>query len=170
MLRNLGSRIYIITPQQFAYQQYLKSEHWQGIRKEALKRARHRCEITGNKGLLDVHHLFYPHPWTNTTLHNVVVVARFVHKKIHELNLEPQGHRDNQIQAIKAAINPKKIKTPKLRLTKRLKRRQKKKNKARFHFPKPKISNWYNLNTKKYRLSSGSPRDGMPGWIPAMEA
>lgn len=38
---------------------YLRSAHWAGIRKQALKRAEHRCQVCNGTERLDVHHRTY---------------------------------------------------------------------------------------------------------------
>lgn len=47
------------TRRQQSYQEYLKSAHWQEIRKEKLKEAGYKCEKCGAKESLDIHHLTY---------------------------------------------------------------------------------------------------------------
>jgi 5-methylcytosine-specific restriction endonuclease McrA len=48
-----------ITRRQQSYREYLKSEHWQEIRKEKLKEAGYKCESCGAKESLDIHHRHY---------------------------------------------------------------------------------------------------------------
>lgn len=42
-----------------SYGQYLKTRHWQGMRKQALARADNKCEICGSDRFLNVHHEIY---------------------------------------------------------------------------------------------------------------
>jgi len=49
-----------MTKHQIAYRDgYLKSDHWQRVRKAKLKQAGYRCEKCGAKERLDIHHLTY---------------------------------------------------------------------------------------------------------------
>jgi 5-methylcytosine-specific restriction endonuclease McrA len=48
-----------ITRRQQSYREYLKSEHWQEVRKEKLKEAGYKCQKCGAKESLDIHHLTY---------------------------------------------------------------------------------------------------------------
>jgi len=49
-----------LTPQQIEYRNgYLRSEHWQEVRKRKLKQAGYACEICHKKTKLDIHHLTY---------------------------------------------------------------------------------------------------------------
>lgn len=41
------------------YREYLRSPHWQGVRKRSLARVGHRCERCGIGGSLQVHHKHY---------------------------------------------------------------------------------------------------------------
>lgn len=42
-----------------SYAEYLKSDHWQEVRKAALKRANYRCQVCNESVPLDVHHRTY---------------------------------------------------------------------------------------------------------------
>ncbi len=57
------------------YAEYLKSEHWQKMRREALERAGYRCQICNGGFRLEVHHRSYErlgkeHPYDLTVLCN----------------------------------------------------------------------------------------------------
>mgnify|MGYP001764851904 CR=1 FL=1 len=41
------------------YREYLKSEHWHGVRKRSLARVGHCCQRCGDGGRLEVHHKHY---------------------------------------------------------------------------------------------------------------
>lgn len=45
------------------YKLYLRTAHWQRVRKAALKRARYACAWCGKRAALDVHHLRYGNLW-----------------------------------------------------------------------------------------------------------
>ncbi len=50
----------IKTRKQWYSEEYLKSNHWQGIRKIALKRADYKCQVCGKRNTkLNVHHNTY---------------------------------------------------------------------------------------------------------------
>jgi len=41
------------------YREYLKSEHWQGVRQQALRRAGYKCQLCNSSRPLQVHHRTY---------------------------------------------------------------------------------------------------------------
>lgn len=82
-----GSKEYEeMTKEQEWYRRYLKCEHWQKLRLEALKRSGGACEICGFKpyqnGKLQVHHKSYKN-LGNEQLSDLVCVCPSCHKKIH---------------------------------------------------------------------------------------
>ena len=48
-----------MTKRQQSYREYLKSAHWQEIRKAKLKEAGYKCQKCGARESLDIHHLHY---------------------------------------------------------------------------------------------------------------
>jgi len=49
-----------LTSYQIAYRNgYLRSDHWQEVRRKKLKQAGYKCEACGQKVKLDIHHLTY---------------------------------------------------------------------------------------------------------------
>lgn len=68
------------------YSEYLKTQHWQELRKKALKRARYRCSLCNEKNqILDVHHRSYEHRgqfWDE--LSDLIVLCRPCHDHHHE--------------------------------------------------------------------------------------
>ena len=70
------------------YDEYLQTEHWQSVRKNALKRARYKCQACNSSGELHVHHKTYDHlgqEWPS----DLLVVCADCHAKIH--NKEPRN-------------------------------------------------------------------------------
>lgn len=64
------------------YQQYLKTEHWQTVRRAALKRARFRCQVCNANAPLDVHHRTYENrgaEWAS----DVIALCRECHARHH---------------------------------------------------------------------------------------
>ena len=68
---------------QSTYNQYLKSEQWQSLRKKVIGRAHGICEGCGNKTATDVHHLTY-HRLGNEMLFDLVAVCKDCHIAIHK--------------------------------------------------------------------------------------
>lgn len=65
------------------YKEYLKTDHWQTIRKNALSRAGYKCQLCSNKNLrLNVHHNNYRNLWHETP-QDLIVLCEKCHKKFH---------------------------------------------------------------------------------------
>lgn len=66
------------------YQNYLKSDHWQNLRKAKLKEARYQCQRCGASGCqLEVHHKTYRKSWYETELFELEVLCDPCHEKEH---------------------------------------------------------------------------------------
>lgn len=66
------------------YQTYLKSAHWQKVRRAALKRAGLRCQICNESGVqLDVHHRTYER-LGNEFDSDLTVLCNSCHGKFHD--------------------------------------------------------------------------------------
>jgi len=64
------------------YKKYLKSEHWQSFRKEAIEHHGSFCSLCGGKEKISVHHLTYKNRG-HENLDDVVVLCDSCHKEIH---------------------------------------------------------------------------------------
>lgn len=64
------------------YAKYLQTEHWQQIRKAALKRAKYRCQTCNSTSVLDVHHRTYERRGEEIAA-DVIVLCRDCHSKFH---------------------------------------------------------------------------------------
>lgn|SRR5258707_10513860 len=63
---------------------YLKSGHWQGQRKQALRRAKHRCQHCESTRRLEVHHLSYERLGREKKK-DLIVLCAICHEKEHVL-------------------------------------------------------------------------------------
>lgn len=73
-----------LTEKQIRYRQYLKSEHWQQIRKVALERADHKCQVCGHRDKkLNVHHNTYENKG-HEDLTDLCVLCDDCHKAFHK--------------------------------------------------------------------------------------
>lgn len=70
---------------QTEYQEYLRSEHWQTIRKRKLRDSGYACEECNNKCDLEVHHIRYKNLY-DIDLADLKTLCRFCHRKAHGLN------------------------------------------------------------------------------------
>jgi 5-methylcytosine-specific restriction endonuclease McrA len=71
-----------LTKRQVAYREgYLKSEHWQEVRKEKLKQAGYKCERCGAKESLDIHHLHY-RTLGHERMSDLQALCRSCHQKV----------------------------------------------------------------------------------------
>ena len=65
------------------YPEYLKTDHWQSVREEALKRAGGRCQVCNSSRLpLNTHHRTYERKG-NELPGDVIVLCRECHAKFH---------------------------------------------------------------------------------------
>jgi 5-methylcytosine-specific restriction endonuclease McrA len=65
------------------YDNYLRSEHWQQVREDALSRARRRCQVCNSPDELHVHHRTYERLGFERA-GDVTVLCRGCHKLFHE--------------------------------------------------------------------------------------
>jgi hypothetical protein len=70
------------------YADYLRTDHWQFIRKAALRRAQYRCQVCYADGLLDVHHRTYENRGRESYA-DVTVLCRTCHSLFHERQTAP---------------------------------------------------------------------------------
>jgi hypothetical protein len=93
-----------VTPGQLAYQDYLKSEHWESLRREAFRVYGYKCRHCRAKKRLQVHHHTYRHPWETCTVADVYPVCRNCHRKEHGIG----GSRKNRSKRTFGAGKPRK--------------------------------------------------------------
>lgn len=78
---------------EYYYNHYLKQEHWQKVKGDALKRANHMCQLCGmkykrsNKNPLQVHHNNYKCLWEERDC-DVMVICKRCHNKHHNRHIE----------------------------------------------------------------------------------
>lgn len=84
-----------IVPQELKqeYRTYLKSDTWNKLRKEAVKRDRHRCVRCGYIGNLQVHHINYNGIYENFnfSVSQLVTLCNECHKDEHKPLQEGKG-------------------------------------------------------------------------------
>ena len=68
------------------YAEYLKSGHWQAVRKWALALTEYRCQLCAASTNLDVHHSNYDRLYSESP-GDVVVLCRTCHKSYHHIDL-----------------------------------------------------------------------------------
>lgn len=66
------------------YKAYLRSAHWDIVRRRALLRAGNQCKGCESTHILDVHHLSYKRLWREKES-DVIVLCRDCHALIHNL-------------------------------------------------------------------------------------
>ena len=82
------------------YSQYLKSKHWQRVRRRALKRAGWHCSVCADEKNLDVHHNSYER-LSKERMSDIVVLCRVCHGLYHgkraksKLSIPPIGDLEN---------------------------------------------------------------------------
>ena len=79
------------------YRRYLRSPHWQTMRRKVLRRAGYECERCHRKAPLDVHHLTYARRG-HENMSDLQALCRHCHKEAHkggkvQGRLLPQGRR-----------------------------------------------------------------------------
>jgi hypothetical protein len=71
----------MLTVEQIAHREYLKSVTWQDIRQSVVDRDKNKCKQCGNKGY-DVHHKHYKN-WGNEKLEDLITLCRACHEQYH---------------------------------------------------------------------------------------
>jgi 5-methylcytosine-specific restriction endonuclease McrA len=72
-----------------AYQFYLQSDHWKEVRRDALMRADHRCQLCNSETDLEVHHRTYARlGWEDEG--DLIALCRDCHRRHHELGSEEE--------------------------------------------------------------------------------
>jgi hypothetical protein len=69
--------------QKQSYALYLQSEHWHGLRAQALRFAKRRCESCGSRKRLECHHLVYRNPLTICAVGDIMVLCDRCHGFTH---------------------------------------------------------------------------------------
>lgn len=73
-----------MTTRQLEYKEYLRSDHWKALRKQALERDKHCCQRCPARDLeLHVHHLFYRDNFYDTRLEDVLTICFLCHRIEH---------------------------------------------------------------------------------------
>lgn len=67
------------------YQTYLKSSHWQEIRKKVFKEYGYRCDQCGSTKNLHIHHITYEN-LGEEDISDLVPLCENCHKKLHDPN------------------------------------------------------------------------------------
>ena len=70
------------------YHDYIKSDAWQRVRREALKRDGYVCQQCGTGKNLEVHHINYEHLGQDGELNDVITLCRKCHVKVHEQDFD----------------------------------------------------------------------------------
>ncbi len=66
------------------YQDYLLTDEWKDIRKRAIERAGHRCQLCNNgEDILSVHHRCYNDSIQEIDIMDLVVLCRACHAVFH---------------------------------------------------------------------------------------
>jgi hypothetical protein len=68
------------------YSQYLQTEHWQRVRKSALKKAHYKCQLCHGGGTLNVHHKTYEYRGQEHRVYDngLIVLCKTCHDKFHD--------------------------------------------------------------------------------------
>lgn len=64
------------------YKEYLQTGHWKNIRKQALFRAKYKCQLCGDKSKLNVHHNTYENRGEEKD-EDLIVLCQDCHSKFH---------------------------------------------------------------------------------------
>lgn len=73
-----------------SYQDYLKSDHWKGVKEKASKRENYkRCECCGDYKV-ELHHRSYKSILTKDELRNIIALCREHHQEVHDLAKDEQ--------------------------------------------------------------------------------
>ena len=67
------------------YNDFLKSDTWKSLRIERLSIDGNKCVICGCSDRLEVHHLYYPKKWEDTTTDHLVTLCKGCHVCVHRI-------------------------------------------------------------------------------------
>jgi hypothetical protein len=70
-------------PRYANYEDYLRSDRWQELRREALLRDGYRCRICDATGSLNIHHRYYPNRWGLETVDDLTTLCEDCHSAVH---------------------------------------------------------------------------------------
>jgi len=73
-----------MTDRQIAYQYFLQSPGWLGLRLKCFERDGHRCQGCGTNERLQAHHRFYRQRWEDTELDDLVTLCKGCHEALHQ--------------------------------------------------------------------------------------
>ena len=74
-----------------SYTDYLKSDHWRGIRKLKLEECSNACEVCGEDGVrLDIHHKNYE-TLGHESLDDLAALCPYCHKDVHDVITSLKG-------------------------------------------------------------------------------
>lgn len=90
----------MLTPEQIAHREYLKSATWKDIRQQILNRDKNICKHCRNIGH-DVHHKTYKN-WGNEKLEDLITLCRACHEQLHRID---KGIRKSKSIGTKAIWN-----------------------------------------------------------------
>jgi len=71
------------------YAEYLKTEHWQQLRKHMYRRAGYRCQLCNDQGRLNVHHRTYERKGCEY-YSDLIVLCEACHEKFHDVAKEDE--------------------------------------------------------------------------------
>ena len=70
------------------YRDFLNTPYWDGVRNYKLKKSKYRCQLCGNKGVLNVHHKTYENHGRehikSVADSDLIVLCKDCHKKFHD--------------------------------------------------------------------------------------
>jgi len=74
---------------------FLRSEEWKSIRLVLLSKKDATCDCCGFRDWSnDVHHVWYPDRWQDTTHKHVLILCRQCHERVHQFFDQPPPTRD----------------------------------------------------------------------------
>lgn len=73
---------------QMNYKDFLNTPYWDGVRNYKLKKSKYRCQLCGNKGVLNVHHKTYENHGRehikSVADSDLIVLCKDCHEKFHD--------------------------------------------------------------------------------------
>ena len=87
-----------LTARQQAYRDYMNSEGWKRLRREALERDGRRCRLCNGSASLQVHHRYYPEVLGTETVDALTTLCGACHEAV--------AHRDKHLLGWFWFLNP----------------------------------------------------------------
>lgn len=100
----VGDEPHVKGSRKLAYAEFLRSQTWRSIREAALAQHGSVCQVCGHPHGVQLHHLFYAHPWSATFVSHLMPLCRFHHRIVGDLAGRGITTIEAEIEALRAQL------------------------------------------------------------------